>query len=80
MELTVSEVRRLLSLVSAGAEPTTLALEGSTLVVCMASSPSGRSQALPLQAQRRASGMIYNCSIRLYPKTARLSNMWAQAN
>jgi hypothetical protein len=32
-------------------------------VVVMASTPPGRSQALPLQAQRRTVGMNYNCSI-----------------
>src|SRR5215208_6537638 len=58
----VDGLRSAQAVVSIGTEPTTPALEGSTLMVVMASSPSGRSQALPLQAQRRASGMIYNLS------------------
>src|SRR5215208_6932581 len=60
----VDGLRSAQTVVSIGTEPTTPALEGSALMVVMASSPSGRSQALPLQAQRRASGMIYNCSSR----------------
>jgi hypothetical protein len=34
-------------------------------VVVMASTPPGRSQALPLQAQRRTVGMNYNCSTKV---------------
>ena len=65
---------------SLGIQKAALALGGSNLMVGVASPPSSRSQAVPLQTERRAVGMIYNCSIRLYPKTARLSKMWAQAS
>ena len=48
---------------SIGPGPATSALGGSALLVGMASPPSDRSQALPLQEQRRAASMNYNCSI-----------------
>jgi hypothetical protein len=51
-------------LVSFGLVPATSAAGRSALLVAVASSPSGRGQALPLQAERRASGMNYNCSTK----------------
>jgi hypothetical protein len=42
----------------------------SAFLVGVASSPSGRGQTLPLQAQTRASGMIYNCSTKLREETS----------
>jgi len=54
------------ALASAGSGPETSTLGGSTLMVVMASPPSGRSQAQPLQAEGRAAGMIYNCSTRVF--------------
>jgi hypothetical protein len=53
--------------VSIGSSKTPSALGRSALVVGMAPSPSGRSQALPLQVKRRAAGMNYNCSTRANP-------------
>ena len=50
--------------VSDGPCRTSCVLGGSTLVVVMASTPPGRSQALPLQAKRCTVGMNYNCSTR----------------
>jgi hypothetical protein len=71
VQLTVAEIRRLLR--SAGSGPEASTLGRGALVVGMASSPSGRSQALPLQAQRRTAGMNYNCSIRACFKTCQSS-------
>jgi hypothetical protein len=51
--------------VSIGFGPATSAMGRSAFLVGVASSPSGRGQTLPLQAQTRASGMIYNCSTKL---------------
>jgi hypothetical protein len=51
------------ALVSIGAQKAASALGGSNLVVLMASPPSSRGQTVPLQAERRAAGMICNCSI-----------------
>src|SRR5215217_3334863 len=49
-----------------GLVSTTSILPRSTLLVGVASSPSGGSQTLPLQTERRAAGMNYNCSIKLH--------------
>src|SRR5215216_7218848 len=61
----VDGLRSAQALVSFGFGPATSAMGRSAFLVGVASSPSGRGQTLPLQAQTRASGMIYNCSIRL---------------
>src|SRR5215211_1700755 len=50
-----------------GLVSTTSILPRSTLLVGVASSPSGGSQTLPLQTERRAAGMNYNCSIKDQP-------------
>src|SRR5215203_4607230 len=47
----------------------TSAARRSASLVGVASPPSSRSQALPLQAARGTSGMNYNCSTRDCPKT-----------
>src|SRR5215211_3712966 len=47
-----------------GLVSTTSILPRSTLLVGVASSPSGGSQTLPLQTERRAAGMNYTCSTR----------------
>src|SRR5215204_412148 len=60
----VDGLRSAQALVSIGFGPATSAMGRSAFLVSVASSPSGRGQTLPLQEQTRASGMIYNCSIR----------------
>ena len=48
-------------------------------MVGVASPPSSRSQAVPLPTERRAVGMIYNCSTRLGADYARfLPSYFAQ--
>src|SRR5215204_1544599 len=61
----VDGLRSAQALVSIGFGPATSAMGRSAFLVGVASSPSGRGQTLPLQAQTRASGMIYNCSTRV---------------
>jgi hypothetical protein len=50
--------------VSVGVQKAASALGGSNLMVVVASPPSSRSQAVPLPTERRAVGMIYNCSTK----------------
>src|SRR5215204_1101385 len=61
----VDGLRSAQALVSIGFGPATSAMGRSAFLVGVASSPSGRGQTLPLQAQTRASAIIYNCSTRL---------------
>jgi hypothetical protein len=60
----VDGLRSAQALVSIDFGPATSAMGRSAFLVGVASSPSGRGQTLPLQAQTRASGMIYNCSTK----------------
>jgi len=64
-ELTISEVRRLVCRLLLSQRPSGWKVEGRTLVIGLAPWPSGRSQALPLQAQRCVAGLKYNCNTNL---------------
>src|SRR5215208_4715009 len=66
----VDGLRSAQDLVSIGFGPATSAMGRSAFLVGVASSPSGRGQTLPLQAQTRASGMIYNCSTTVNDNSA----------